>query len=95
MLEATLDEEIAEAVDHKRIRLVDDSVDDLKLLVGCGDLELLLKEDGGLLIVVADNLVDDVLPVAAHATVEKAAIVQRLGSVEVGRATLLRGRMPW
>ncbi len=94
MLEAALDEEVAEAIDHERIRLVDNSADDLELLLRSGDLELLLQEDGGLLVVAADDLVDNVLPVAAHVTVEKAAVVERLHRVDV-RGGLGRSCVPW
>ena len=42
VLEAALNEEVAEAIDHKWVRLVDDSVHNLKLLVSRADFELLL-----------------------------------------------------
>ena len=69
MLEAALYKKVAKAIDHESIRLGDDRFDYLILLLGCTNFELLLEEYGGLLIVVADDLVDDVLPVAAHVTV--------------------------
>jgi hypothetical protein len=83
MLEAALHEEIAEAIDHQSISLGDDCLDDLVLLLGCAYLELLLKEDGRLLVVVADDLVYDVLPVAAHVAVQQATIVHRLDRRDV------------
>lgn len=83
VLEAALDEEVAESVDHERIGLGNNGLDNLVLLLGCADLELLLQEDRCLLIVVADNLVDNVLPVAVDVTVQKAAVVQRLSSWQV------------
>ena len=42
MLEAALDQEVTEAVDHEGIGLVDDGLDNVKLLLGSADLELLL-----------------------------------------------------
>jgi hypothetical protein len=88
MLEAALDEEVAETVDHQRIGLVDDSLDDLKLLLRCAKLQLLLKEDGSLLVVAAHNLVNNVAPVAAHVTIEQAAVVERLNGAHIVLALL-------
>jgi hypothetical protein len=70
MLEAALNKEVTEAVDHQRIGLGDDCFDDLILLLRCSNFQLLLKKDGCLLVVVADDLVDNVLPVAAHVAVQ-------------------------
>lgn len=78
MLEATLHEEVSEAVDHQRISLGDNRFNDFVLLLHCTNFELLLQEDRGLLVIVANNLVDDVLPVASHAPVEEATIIERL-----------------
>jgi len=83
VLKAALDEEVAEAVDHESIGLFDDGLDDIILLLLGADLELLLQEDGGLLIVAVDNLVDNVLPVAAHVAVQETAVVHGLGVGEV------------
>lgn len=83
MLEATLDEEVAETVDHKWVGLVDDGLNDLELLLRCAKFQLLLKEDGSLLVIAAHDLVDDVAPVAAHVTIEQAAIVERLDGAHV------------
>jgi len=77
MLEATLDEKVAEAVDHELISLGDDSLDKLKLLLWRRHLQLLLQEDRCLLVVAANNLVDNVLPVATHAAVKEATVVER------------------
>lgn len=63
VLEAALDEKVAKAVDHERIGLVDDGLDNLELLLGGADFQLLLQKDRGLLVVVAYNLVDNVFPV--------------------------------
>lgn len=83
VLEAALDEEVAEPVDHERIGLGNNGLDNLVLLLGCADLELLLQEDRCLLIIVADDLVDNVLPVAIDVAVQQAAVVERLGSRQV------------
>lgn len=69
VLKAALDEEVAEAVDHESIGLFDDGLDDIILLLLGADLELLLQEDGSLLVVAVNDLVDNVLPVAAHVAV--------------------------
>lgn len=42
VLEAALDQEIAEAIDHQRIGLSDDGLDDLVFLLDGAHLELLL-----------------------------------------------------
>ena len=63
MLEASLDEEVSETVDHEWVCLVDDGLDNLILLLCGADLELLLEEDRSLLVVVADDLIDNVLPI--------------------------------
>lgn len=83
VLEAALNQEVAETIDHKRIGLSDDSLHDLKLLLWCTELQLLLEENGCLLIVAAHDLVNDVAPVAALVTVEQAAIVQWLNGAHV------------
>lgn len=83
MLEAALDQEVSEAIDHEWIRLSNNRLDDIVLLLCGTDLELLLKEDGGLLVVVADNLVNDVLPVAVDSSIKKASVIERLSSWQV------------
>lgn len=70
VLETTLDEKVTEAIDHQWMGLKNDSVHNLILLVGCADLELLLEKDGGLLVIIAYYLVDNVLPIAIHVAVE-------------------------
>ena len=84
VLEATLNEEVAEAVDHQRVCLVDDGLNNLKLLLSCAHLELLLQEDGRLLIIVAHNLVNNILPVAGDGLVKETAIVHRLKRCDIG-----------
>lgn len=83
MLKAVLDQEVAEAVDHERVGLFNDGLDDLILLLLGANLELLLKEDRCLLVVAVDDLVDNVLPVAAHVAVQKTTVVHGLGVGEV------------
>lgn len=91
VLEASLNQEVAETVDHQSMSLDNNGVDDLVLLFGRSDLELLLQEYRGLLVVDAYDLVDNVLPVASSVAVEQAAIVQGLGRGEIRRAFGGRG----
>jgi hypothetical protein len=84
VLEATLNEEIAKAIDHERICLIDDSFDDLELLLGSPNFQLLLQEDAGLLVIVANDLVDDVFPIAGNRLVQEATIVHWLKGSHVG-----------
>lgn len=84
MLEAALDKEIAKAIDHKRISLGNNGFHNLILLLRSSDLELLLKEDRRLLIIVADNLVDNILPIAVDVAIEETAVVQWLCRWQVG-----------
>jgi hypothetical protein len=78
VLKASLDQEVAKPVDHERIGLGYDCLDNVVLLLRGPDLELLLQEYGRLLVIVADNLVDDVLPVACDIAVKEPAVVERL-----------------
>jgi hypothetical protein len=89
VLEAALHQEVAEAIDHQWVSLGDDCLDNLILLLWCTDFELLLQEDGCLLIVVTDNLVDNILPSAAHVAVEQTTIVHGL----YGRDVLWNARL--
>lgn len=89
MFEAALNEEITEPVDHQSIRLGNDRFDDFVLLFWSAHLELLLEKDGSLLIVVADDLVDDVFPVAAHVAVQQTTVVHRLDRGNVLGSTSL------
>ena len=88
MLEAALDEEVSEAIDHERISLLDNGIDNLKFLFWSAHLELLLQEDGSLLIVVAHDLVHDVLPVTAHVAVKQTTVVEWFGGADVRWAVL-------
>lgn len=79
MLEASLDQEIAEPIDHERESLGHDGLNNVVLLLWGADLKLLLQENGGLLIIVANNLVDNVLPVASNVTIQETTVVERFG----------------
>lgn len=70
MFEATLDKEVAKAVNHQRVGLSDNGLDNIILLLSSPNLELLLKKDGCLLIIIANNLIDNILPVAVDGTVK-------------------------
>jgi len=86
VFEAALHKKVAEAVDHERICLSDDGIDHVELLLGRRHLELLLQEDGSLLIIALNNLVDNKLPVAIHVTVKKTTIVERLHRGNIARS---------
>lgn len=75
VLKASLNKEVSKAVDHERISLSNNGVDNLVLLLRGSHLELLLEEDGSLLVVVADDLVNDVLPVAVDVAVQETPVV--------------------
>lgn len=83
VLEAALNEKVAKTIDHERIGLGNDRLDNIVLLLRGADLELLLKEDGRLLVVVADDLVNNVLPVTVDIAVKEAPVVQRLGGWQI------------
>lgn len=71
--------------------LDNDGVNNLVLLLGRSDFELLLQEYRGLLVVDAYDLVNNVLPVAIGRAVEKTAIVQGLGRGDIRGALSGRG----
>lgn len=83
MLEAALDQEISKAIDHERVCLSNNGFDNFVFLLRSSDFELLLEEDGSLLVVVADNLVDDVLPIAIDVAIQKTTIVEGLGGGQI------------
>lgn len=78
VLEAALDQEIAKAVDHQSVCLRNDCFDNLVLLLRGAYFELLLKKDGSLLIIIADDFVNDILPVAAHVAIQQPTVVHGL-----------------
>lgn len=90
MFEAALNEEVAEAIDHQRVCLINNGADDLKLLLSGADFELLLKEDGSLLVVTAHDLVHDILPVAGDSLVKKATVVHGLERSDISRVAQCR-----
>lgn len=77
MLETALDEKIPEAVDHERIGLADNSLNDVESMLDCSYLQLLLEKNGRLLIVIADNLVHYVFPVTRDVLIKKTSIIER------------------
>lgn len=83
MLEAALDQEVSKAVDHEGVCLSNNGLDDLVFLLRSSDLELLLEENGSLLVVVADDLVDNVLPVAIDVAIQETTIVEGLGGGQI------------
>lgn len=84
MLKAPLDKKVAKAIDHEWIGLGDNGLNDVELLLWCSHLELLLEKDRCLLVIVADNFVNNVLPVAVDAAVKETAVVQGLSSRQIG-----------
>lgn len=83
MLKATLNQEVPEAIDHQGVRLRHDCLNNLILLLRAADLELLLKKDGRLLVIVANDLVHDVLPIGADVFIKESAIIERFRRWEV------------
>lgn len=64
MLKTPLNEKVAESINHERIGLADNGLDDVVLLLSRPNLELLLEKDGRLLVVVANDFVHNVFPIA-------------------------------
>lgn len=93
MLKAALHKEITETVDHEWVSLGDDGFNNLVLLLGRADLEFLLQEDGGLLIVVAYDLIDNVLPVTTHVAIEETPVIHRLDRRHVLRHARFAGSL--
>jgi hypothetical protein len=87
VLEAALDQEVAEAVDHQRVSLIDDGLDDFVLLLCSANLELLLKKDRSLLIIAANDLIDDVFPITRNRLVQETTIVHGLERSDVSRTS--------
>lgn len=77
VFEATLNKEIAKSVDHEWVSLTNDGLDDVVLLLCRPNLEFLLKEDRRLLVIVANNFVHNVFPVARDILVKKAPVIER------------------
>lgn len=64
MFETTLNKKVAKSVYHEWVSLTDDGLNNVVLLLCRPNLELLLEEDRRLLVVIANNLVHNVFPVA-------------------------------
>ena len=92
VFKATLDQEVSKTIDHQRICLSHNRLHDFVLLFRGANLELLLQKDGGLLVIAADNLVNNILPVAVHITVQQTAVIEGLSWSEIGLT--LRGGCP-
>ena len=90
MLEAALDQEVAETIDHQGVGLVDDRLDNLELLFSGTDLELLLQEDRRLLVIVAHDFVNDVFPITRHGLVEESTVVEWFERRDIGLAVGIR-----
>lgn len=75
MFKAALDEEITEPIYHERIRLASNRLDYIVFLFSCADFELLLEENGCLLVITADDLVNDVFPITRDVLVEETPVV--------------------
>lgn len=97
MLEAALDKEVSKAVYHERICLSNNGFDYLVFLLRSSNFELLLKENRSLLVVVADDLVDNILPIAVDVAVQKTTIVEGLSGGQIrlslGSNCLRRGEL--
>lgn len=70
VLKTALYKEVSKSVDHQGISLCNDCINNSMLLLHCANLELLLKENGCLLVVVANNLVYYVLPITVDASLK-------------------------
>jgi hypothetical protein len=86
VFKATLNQEVAKAIDHQWIGLSGDCLNDVILLLSGTNLELLLQEYGSLLIIVADNLINNILPVAVDGTVKKTTVIEGFGCWQVSLA---------
>lgn len=78
VLKAALNQKVSKAIDHQRIGLGSNRLDNVILLIRGAHFELLLEEDGCLLVVAADDLVNNILLVAVDIAVEQATVVERL-----------------
>lgn len=78
MLKAALNQEVTETIDHERVRLLHNCLDNIVFLLCGTDLEFLLEKDGSLLVIVAHNFVHNVFPIARYVLIEKTSIVEWL-----------------
>ena len=86
VFKAALNQEVAKAIDHQWIGLSSNCLNDVILLLSRTNLELLLQEYGSLLIIVAHNLINNILPVAVDGAVKKTTIIKGLGGWQVSLA---------
>lgn len=93
MLKATLNKEITEAVYHQGVSLGHNSLNDLVLLFRGANLQFLLKKNGSLLVIVADNLVDNVLPITVDIAIQQTTIVEWLCWRQIGRVVSHNGTL--
>lgn len=89
-LEDALDEEVAEAIAHQLETTTDDAVNDRVLESWFRVLDLLLEEDGGLLIVAGDDFVDNQIPVSGDTRFKKLTPVDLLSRVNVDMLAEMR-----
>lgn len=68
MLEAPLNKEISKSINHQLVCLCNNSLYNSVLLFDRANLELLLQEYGCLLIIIADNLINNIFPITINAT---------------------------
>lgn len=86
MLEASLYKKVPKPVDHQGVGLGNDGLNNFVFLFRGPHLQLLLQEYGSLLIIVANNLIHDVLPIAVDISIEETSVVERLGGCKVRRS---------
>jgi hypothetical protein len=86
MLKATLNQKVSETVNHQRVSLSDDRLNNVILLLSGTYLELLLQEYRSLLIIVADDFINNILPIAVDSAVKKTAIVEWFSGWQIGLA---------
>jgi len=84
VLEAALNQEVTKAIDHQWISLCDNSLNYIILLLSSANFELLLEKDGSLLIIIADDLIDNILPVAIDGSIKKTTVVKRFSGWQIG-----------
>ena len=77
-LEAALNKEVAKAVDHEWVGLSNNRLNNLVLLLNSAHFELLLQENRSLLVIVANDFVNNIFPVASHGAIEETTVIERL-----------------
>jgi hypothetical protein len=64
--------------------LCNNSLNYIILLLSSANFELLLEEDGSLLIIIADDFIDNILPVTIDGTIKKTTVVKRFSGWQIG-----------